>query len=269
MVMPSVALSAPRTSMTEDRSLDVRAAQNRKVHETVAKIFAVIGVMALALTFYTAFGLVAAPVVVITAFTIASVATIACGIIVFLALYSRPSVKEVKPLSKPTETDSYELPVFEETNVDLEALPTPISLPPLSSSELLQMRWKDLSFTNEAFEHRAFFEHLDTSADPRDWTQKILEETSGWSISGLVKKWPELFSKGVLQKSDVLERLHLEVAEAVSFEQIVSGYPELFFEMGFLTRETPGLDLLVRSYICSHSIDPQIWPDDAILAGKC
>lgn len=230
MVMPSVSLSSPRISMTEDRPLDAKAAQNRKVHETVAKIFAVIGAMALALTFYTAFGLVAAPVVVITTFAIASVATIACGVIVFLALYSRPSLKEVEPLSKPTDTDSPERPVFEETNVDADALAAPISVPPLSSSELLQMRWRDLPFTSESFGHRAFFEHL---ANPRDWTQKILEETSSWSISGLAKKWPQLFSKGVLQKSDVLERLHLEVANASSFEQMISGYPELFLKWDF------------------------------------
>jgi len=248
--------SSTPISSKENRSLLAEGSKkftSRKVHEMVAKIFAVIGIMALGLTLYAAFGLIAAPVTIITVFSIASFVTVVSVGVVFAALFFRPSEKkegEVLPNAQPDIASNAFQGVDEGEASDF--LPAPVSVPPLSHSELLQMQWRDRPFTSEAFGHRAFFDHLGVCCNARDWTQKILEETSSMSISQIAKKWPELFFKGVLQKADVLERLHREVANASSFEQITADYPELFFEIGFLTKQTPGLNRLVQEYVCSH-----------------
>jgi|GEM_PF-2929415 hypothetical protein len=352
-------------SKKEDRFLlaaNSEKSTSRKVYEMVAKIFAVIGAMSLGLTLYAAFGLMAAPVTVITVFSTALFATVASAVIVFAALYFRPSKKEgekvlpnpqpgnitsntfqkkrvrvnsgllptpVPPLlsSELLQTKKEEVlpnpqpdnitsntfqkeivrvnsgllptPVFvpplssseflqtkeeevlpnpqpdniasntfqkEIVRVNSGLLPTPV--PPLSSSELLEMQWRECPFTNKEFKYEAFFDHLKGSSNVRDWTQKILKETEHMSIAQIAKTWPEIFSQKVLQKTDILEKLQSEVAKLTSFEQITLSYPESFFELEFLTKETPGLEKLVQNYLCFKKLllkPVSEWPESKIV----
>jgi hypothetical protein len=210
---------------------------SKKTHSATTEIFAGMSALGLALTTYTVFGLTAAPATIITAFAFSAGMTAFAGTGFLASLWSTPTGAPNPPV---------------------HVLPSCVTTPEPVEVTFDQQSFWDVSFVSSSFNHQQFFAQLGVSLYPRDWTQKILRETEHMAISEIARKWPQLFLKGVLQKSDILFRLHREIAEIGSFKQLIYNYPPLFFEMGFITRETRRIDLLVHSHIVNY---PELYLD--------